>query len=143
MITPSVVDIVCFECSVCIVDMGYITQEVSAVDVSISCILEAYRSACAADEIYRARTTSLSYEFSVNIGESNTVLLRSYSVCIVLKGSCEFKLSLNSLLHLSLIVNIKTRPPKRSGKNHFFFDFLFFLFCCLSLFTLSAACIRL
>ena len=123
--------------------MRYVAQEVSEVDVSRIIVLKSYSSACAVDEIYRARTTSLSYEFSVNTGESNTVLLRSYSVCIVLKGSCEFKLSLNSLPHLSLIVNIKTRPPKRSGKNHFFLDFLFFLFCCLSLFTLSIACIRL
>ena len=74
---------------------------------------------CNTNKLVHTRDTSLTNEIAVNIGESNTVLLRSYSVCVVLKGSCELKLPLNSLPHLSLIVNIKTRPPKLSGKNHF------------------------
>ena len=52
---------------------------------------------------------------SVNICERNAVLLGTYSVCVVHKGSCEFKLSVDILSHFSIIVNIKTRPPKRSG----------------------------
>ena len=47
--------------------MRYVAQEVSAVDISRIIVLKSYRSACAVDEIYRATTTSLSYEFSVDV----------------------------------------------------------------------------
>ena len=85
MITPSVVDIVCFECSVCIVDMGYITHKVSAIDVSISCKLKSYCSTCSVDKVYCSATTGLANQFAISIGKRNTVLLSTDTVCIVFK----------------------------------------------------------
>ena len=36
----------------------------------------------------------------------------------------------------------KPRAAKAARENYLFFDFLFFFFCCLRLFTVSATCMR-
>ena len=86
MITPSVICVACNKCSVCCVDVSYVAHKVTAINVGISCKLEAYRSTCAVDKVYCARAACLSYQLVVNVSERNSVLFCSYTVSVVLKG---------------------------------------------------------
>ena len=63
----------------------------TTVDISRIIELKSNRTTCTVDKVDSSTTARLTNEFAVDISKCNTVLLGSYSVCIVLKGSGNVK----------------------------------------------------